>query len=133
MSSQKVNTKLCNINANAKAASGQFTAQLRVAGYAGLVWIWLFYGESASVFKNASCLMRLAGSLLLSSLALDLIQFYVGACYHRIVYVRLIKSGVGDDSGVPPPNQDWIDFIFYLKGISLILGYVVLIFGTIKA
>lgn len=104
--------------------SGKASDLNRQLGFAGIGIIWLFKKETAGALSLPPEII-LPGIFIVASLALDMLQYVVGAIIWRIFYRLKELAHVGEkaDLSHSPLLEGAITSLFALKILCLLIAY----------
>lgn len=113
--------------------SGKASDICRNLGFAGLALIWAFR-VTAGERLLIPHILRYAGILLLTGLALDLLQYIVATIVWRIYY-RFKEARISLDKEFLAPK--WINYpadtFFVLKLIAIFIAYILLVISMFNS
>ncbi len=108
--------------------SGKTSDLVRQLGLAGIAVIWIFKNDAQGVPKIPQPLLPPL-ILIVTGLALDLLQYAVATSIWGIFHRCKEVSGVADETDFLAPKQfNWPTIVFFfLKATSIIVAYVYLL------
>jgi hypothetical protein len=114
--------------------SGKASDICRNLGFAGLALIWAFRitaGEKPVI----PCVLRWAGILLVSGLALDFLQYISSTLIWGIYHRYKEKNGISEQKEFLAPR--WINYpsiiCFVIKQVSIFIAYILLVISMFNA
>ena len=114
--------------------SGKTSDIARQLAFAGIALIWLFKKEENGQFTVPADL-HLPGALIVGVLALDLIQYILGAFVWFLFYRIKERAGFSDKKKIDHSN--WLEapiwIPFFLKTITILYAYWLMLFYLLNA
>lgn len=111
------------------ALSGKASDVVRSLGFAGIAVIWIFKSAQPEGKYILPLDLYWAGLLIVASLALDLLQYALGALIWGAFWRLNEKSGVLDDEKLDAPSYfNWPALIcFWGKLLTMIIAYALVL------
>lgn len=105
--------------------SGIASEVSRKLGFAGIAIIWIFKVDSANNTFTLATELYYAGTFIVLSLALDLLQYLSGSLTWGLYWRYKEKEGVAEDAEIKAPRYfNWPAVAFFwLKLVLMIIAY----------
>lgn len=123
--------KIKDIRASQDEITGKLSDITRQLAFAGIAIIWIFrIGEDNYPIIALSKNLVWPLIFIILSLFLDLLHYSYSSYIHRYIIKKAINIGKKNDEDYFKVKEKWIKptrILFWLKVVSLIIGYVLLI------